>query len=159
MCVVTYNHEKYIKECLVTQECNFDFEVIVGDNTRAIVQEYAKPIFHEKNMGANYFSINNIARGRYALPGKLQANFMDKTPDCNICFHRVLYSNNVVKDSIIGYSRRDLMMIGSVNSSRKELNNHNIIDVMMDFTANIIQVMNNDEFYGVMSNPKERECY
>lgn len=213
VCVVTYNHEKYIKECLesiVTQECNFDFEVIVGDdcsidNTRVIIQEYAdkypnivKPIFHEKNIGGtvNFFTINNLANGDYiahidgddyALPGKLQAqaDFMDKTPECNICFHRVkvLYPNNVVKDSIIdynflkiGYTRSDLMMIGSVgvNSSRMyrketliELNKFNKIDTMMDFTANIIQVINkkimyiDDNFYGVyranvgvMSNPK-----
>ena len=35
VCVVTYNQEKYIKDCLeslVTQECNFDFEVIVGED-------------------------------------------------------------------------------------------------------------------------------
>ena len=117
VCIVTYNHEKYIKECLeslITQECDFNFEVIIGedcstDNTRAIVQEYVDkypelviPVFHKKNIGgnANYFSIHNIARGEYiahmdgddyALPGKLmaQVNYLDTHDECNIVWHRV----------------------------------------------------------------------
>lgn len=117
VCVTTYNQEQYIGECLesiVTQECDFDFEVIVGedcstDNTRAIVQEYAyrypnivKPIFHNKNVGgeANYFIVHNQAKGDYiciidgddyALPGKLQvqADFMDNNPKFNIIWHAV----------------------------------------------------------------------
>lgn len=186
VCVVTYNHEKYIKECLesiVTQECNFDFEVIVGDdcstdNTRAIVQEYAnkypnivKPIFHEKNLGpqGNYLYIHNLAKGEYiagidgddyVLAGKLQAqaDFMDKTPDCNICFHRVkvLYQNGDMKDSFLepdrlklGFTQNDLLMIGTVavNSSKmyrkgtlQILNKYNNFNNMMDFFSNIVQV-------------------
>ena len=201
VCVVTYNQEKYIKDCLeslVTQECNFDFEVIVGedcstDNTRAVIQEYVdkypniiKPIFHEKNFGAsnNFFYTNNIANGKYichmdgddyALPNKLQTqvDFMDKTPVCNVCFHRVkvLYPNGEFKDSQlhyntlkVGYLRDDLMMLSMVgtNSSRmyrketlSELNKYKHIENMMDFTANIIQIQDkkamyiDDKFYGV----------
>ena len=67
VCVVTYNQEKYIRQCLqsiVDQETDFDFEVIVSDDcsmdgTCAIVQEFVekypgmvKPIFHDRNMGA-----------------------------------------------------------------------------------------------------------
>lgn len=186
VCVVTYNQEKYIKECLesiVTQECDFDFEVIVGedcstDNTRAIVQEYAdkypnivKPLFHEKNVGAsdNYFLVHNQAKGEYichmdgddyALPRKLQAqaDFMDKTPDCNICFHRVkvLYPNGHMKESFlepsrlkIGFTQNDLLMIGTVavNSSKmyrkntlQILNKYKNFNNMMDFFSNIVQV-------------------
>lgn len=190
VCVVTYNHEKYIEECLeslVTQKCNFDFEVIVGDdcstdNTRAIVQEYAnkypnivKPIFHEKNMGgsANYFSINNIARGRYiahmdgddyALPGKLQAqaDFMDKTPDCNICFHRIkaLFPDGTIKDDLIdyekikdGFERKDLLMYMAVasNSSkmyRKEVKHFEIPDFdVLDFYANVEQIQDKKAYF------------
>ncbi len=98
VCVVTYNQEKYIRQCLqsiVDQETDFDFEVIVSDDcsadgTRAIVQGFAekyprvvKPIFHEKNIGAfkNFVSTHNIANGAYVchmdgddywLEGKLQ---------------------------------------------------------------------------------------
>ena len=49
VCVVTYNQEKYIRQCLqsiVDQETDFDFEVIVADDcstdrTSCIVQEFA----------------------------------------------------------------------------------------------------------------------
>jgi glycosyltransferase involved in cell wall biosynthesis len=47
--VVTYNHEKYIEQCLdsiLNQKTDFKFEIILGeddstDNTRAICKEYA----------------------------------------------------------------------------------------------------------------------
>ena len=50
VCVVTYNQENYIAECLeslVTQQTSFKFEIIVGedcstDGTRAIVQQYVE---------------------------------------------------------------------------------------------------------------------
>lgn len=82
VCVVTYNHEKYIAECLqsiVDQETNFDFEVIVGDDcstdrTREVVQAYVekypgkiRTLLHGKNVGAaqNYYSVHNQAKGEY----------------------------------------------------------------------------------------------
>jgi glycosyltransferase involved in cell wall biosynthesis len=117
VCVVTYNQEKYIRQCLqsvVDQETNFDFEVIVGedcstDGTRVIVQEFAekypsvmKPIFHEVNVGGmqNYYDVHKAARGEYiahidgddyALPGKLQvqADTLDKNQHLSIIWHRM----------------------------------------------------------------------
>jgi glycosyltransferase involved in cell wall biosynthesis len=125
VCVVTYNQEKYIRQCLqsiVDQETDFDFEVIVSDDcstdgTRAIVQELAdrypgvvKPIFHEKNMGAykNFVFVHEQAIGEYiahidgddyALPGKLQAqaNILDSNPNCNIVWHRMKIENTATK--------------------------------------------------------------
>ncbi len=52
--MITYNHEKYIKQALdsiLAQQCNFDFEIVVGedcstDATRFILNEY-----HEKHLG------------------------------------------------------------------------------------------------------------
>ncbi len=52
VCVMTYNQEKYIGQCLeslVTQETDFDFEIIVGDDfstdgTRDVIQEYTKKV-------------------------------------------------------------------------------------------------------------------
>jgi glycosyltransferase involved in cell wall biosynthesis len=109
VCVVTYNQEKYIRQCLqsiVDQETDFDFEVIVGDDcstdgTRAILQEFAykypgvvKPIFQEKNIGPaqNYFSVHKLAKGEYVahvdgddywLPNKLlyQVNILNNNRD------------------------------------------------------------------------------
>jgi len=117
VCVVTYNQEKYITECLqsvVDQETDFDFEVLVGDDcstdgTRRIVQEFAekypdiiKPILHSKNTGAfhNYVSVHNAAMGKYIahldgddywLPGKLQIqkSFLDSNKECNFVVTRI----------------------------------------------------------------------
>ncbi|EJL9428294.1 glycosyltransferase [Vibrio cholerae] len=117
VCVVTYNQEKYIAECLqslVDQVTDFPFEIIVGedcstDKTREIVLEFQKkypniikPLLHEQNVGANqnYLMTHAKAYGKYiahmdaddyALPGKLQAqaDFLDKNPKCNMVFHRM----------------------------------------------------------------------
>ena len=117
VCVVTYNQEKYIAECLdslVSQETDFKFEIIVGedystDDTRAIVQQYVdkypdliKPIFHKENVGAveNIKQVYLAAKGKYiahmdgddmALPTKLQKQFdiLEENPDCSICVHNM----------------------------------------------------------------------
>lgn len=117
VCVVTYNQEMYIRQCLqsiVDQETDFDFEVIVSDDcstdgTRAIVREFVsrypsvvKPIFHEKNIGAykNFIFVHQQTAGEYVshcdgddlfLPGKLQKQFvyLTKHPDCAVVWHRV----------------------------------------------------------------------
>lgn len=122
VCVVTYNHEKYIRQCLqsiVEQEANFRFEVIVGedcstDDTRAIVREFAekypdivRPVFHEKNVGAtqNYLTVLRLAAGElicncdgddYWLPSKLetQVQFMDEHPECNVSGHRMYVTDD-----------------------------------------------------------------
>lgn len=118
VCVVTYNQEKYIAECLeslVTQQTSFKFEIIVGedcstDGTRAIVQQYVEqypdlviPLFHENNVGAveNVKRVYKATKGKYiahldgddmALPNKLQRQFdiLEANPDCSICVHNML---------------------------------------------------------------------
>lgn len=121
VCVVTYNQEKYIGQCLqsiVNQVVDFAFEVIVGDDcstdgTRKIIEEFQEkypelifPIFRERNIGAveNFSQVHNAASGMYvahidgddyALPGKLQAqvDFLDHNHDCNIVWHRMIVRN------------------------------------------------------------------
>lgn len=52
VCVLTYNHEKFIKECIdsiLKQKTNFFYEVIIGDDgstdmTQDICQNYKKNI-------------------------------------------------------------------------------------------------------------------
>lgn len=120
VCVVTYNQEKYIRQCLqsiVDQKTNFDFEVIIGedcstDGTRSIVMEFeakypdiVNPIYHEKNAGGsgtnNHLAVYGTARGKYIahmdgddymLPGKLQIQFdeLENNPDCTICVHEMM---------------------------------------------------------------------
>lgn len=117
VCVVTYNHEKYIRDCLqslVDQETDFEFEIIVADDcstdaTRTIIQEFAdrykgiiKPLYHPQNLGPfkNYLAVHQCARGEYiahvdgddyALPGKLQAqsDYLDQHDECVIVWHRM----------------------------------------------------------------------
>ena len=124
VCVITYNQEKYIRECLqsiVDQVTDFDFEIIIGedfstDGTRAIVQEFAErypklvvPIYQEKNIGAgvhNLLTVHQSATGHYvchidgddlAYPGKLQkqADCLDENPETVLVWHKV----NVFDDS------------------------------------------------------------
>ena len=117
VCVVTYNQENYIAECLeslVTQQTSFKFEIIVGedcstDNTRKIVQQYVEqypdlivPLFYEENVGAveNVKRVYKAAKGKYiahmdgddfALPEKLQKQFdvLESNKDCVICAHNM----------------------------------------------------------------------
>jgi glycosyltransferase involved in cell wall biosynthesis len=119
VCVVTYNQEKYIRQCLqsiVDQVVDFDFEVIVGDDcstdkTCTIVREFeerypelVKPIFHKKNIGAyqNYAFIHDQGVGEYTahmdgddywFPNKLSAQvaFMENNRGCV-----AVYSNAIV---------------------------------------------------------------
>jgi glycosyltransferase involved in cell wall biosynthesis len=115
VCVITYNQDKYIAECLqslVDQETDFSFEIIVGedfstDRTRKIIEEYAVNFpnlivknFHGTNVGAvkNLVSTYRMARGKYichidgddyALPGKLQkqCEILEENDGCVICTH------------------------------------------------------------------------
>lgn len=80
--VTTYNHEKYIKQCIesiVNQRRDFDIEIIVGDDCstdstadviKELSQKYApiiKPILRKKNIGANRNSheLYNMAQADY----------------------------------------------------------------------------------------------
>jgi len=117
VCVITYNQERYIRECLqslITQRTDFPFEIIVGDDcstdgTRAIVQEFVdrhpdvvRALFQPTNTGGsrNNLEVHAAARGKYvahvdgddyALPGKLQAqtDILDRDPECNAVWHPV----------------------------------------------------------------------
>lgn len=117
VCVVTYNQEKYIAQCLqslVDQKTDFRFEVIVSDDgsrdgTRGIVQEFAErypqivvALMQPKNLGPskNYLAVHAAARGQYvaqmdgddyALLGKLQtqADLLDSHPEVSFSTHAV----------------------------------------------------------------------
>ncbi len=117
ICIVTYNHEKYIRQCLesvVRQQVNCEFEIIVSDDcstdkTRDIIAEFyaaypekIRPIYLEKNVGAyeNFLLSHQLAQGEYVchcdgddyfLAGKLQAqvDVLDDDPTCTAVWHRV----------------------------------------------------------------------
>lgn len=119
VCVVSYNQERYIRECLqsiVDQICDFKFEVIVGDDastdsTQEVIAEFAAnypdiiiSIFHEKNVGftRNYTSVHTCARGKYVAhidgddlmcAGKLQkqADYLDENEECSLVWHQARF--------------------------------------------------------------------
>ncbi len=126
VCVVTYNQEEHIRQCLqsiVDQVTDFNFEVLVSDDfskdsAREIISEFQKkypsiikPIFHKENTGAfkNYISTHRVAIGDYICHidgddmmcvGKLQkqASFLDENPDCSAVAHKmsILVNNRIV---------------------------------------------------------------
>ena len=125
VCVVTYNQENYIRQCLqsiVDQVTDFAFEVIVADDystdsTRLIIQEFVdkypgmvKPIFHKSNMGPykNFVFVHQQAIGEHVahldgddlmLPSKLQkqSNFLDLNHECTVVWHRVNFFDDYGK--------------------------------------------------------------
>ena len=114
VCVITYNHESHIGQCLqsiLDQKTDFKFEVIVGDDastdsTRDILEDFAakypdiiRPIYRTENVGtnANYLEVHTAARGKYVahcdgddfwLPGKLsyQYQVMERNPTLSQCW-------------------------------------------------------------------------
>jgi glycosyltransferase involved in cell wall biosynthesis len=138
VCVVTYNQEAYIGECLqsiVDQETDFEFEVVVGDDastdgTRRVVEEFVaaypgrvRPIYNAKNIDAfrNHRSVHLAARGQYVahvdgddyiLPGKLQrqADVLDANPQVAFAAHAVRV---IGKRRIIG-AEKGLPEYGSI---------------------------------------------
>lgn len=119
VCVITYNHEKYITRCLegiLEQQTSFPIEIVLGedcssDATRQIIREFEarypgiiRPVYHQRNVGAarNLFEYAlPMAKGRYIAlcdgddywtdPHKLQkqVDYLQQHPECVLCFHRV----------------------------------------------------------------------
>lgn len=128
VCIITFNHEKYIVDCLysvISQRSGFDVEILVGDdcstdNTAKLVQEVSdkhpgviKLFRHDPNIGGckNYQYLHERASGDYVahldgddfwLPGKLQSQFefLQTHPEC-----AAVYSNAIVitpKKELVG---------------------------------------------------------
>ncbi len=118
VCLITYNHEKYIREAIdgvLMQKVNFTWEFIIADDfstdgTREIVLEYKekypdfiKLILQEKNVGAsqNFIDLITAPKSKYIAyfegddywtdPLKLQKqiDFLEANPEYAICFHPV----------------------------------------------------------------------
>lgn len=122
ICVVTYNHENYISDCLnsiLSQQIDFDIEILIADdistdNTKAIIENFAaqypqiiKLIVYPHKVGTfyNFNFIHSQATGQYVchcdgddlfLPGKLQqqANFLDLNQDYAVVWHKSIFFND-----------------------------------------------------------------
>lgn len=127
ICVITYNHEKLIEECLrsiLNQKTMYPFEVIIGedgstDRTREIIEnlvlEYPQKITllpFQGNVGMmpNFMRTLKHCKGRYLAicegddywsdPHKIQqqVDFLEKNPDYSICFTNTAYYNQRTGD-------------------------------------------------------------
>ncbi len=116
VCMITYNHELYIREAIegvLIQKTDFPIELIIGedsstDNTRKIVKEYEekypeiiKAQYPEKNRGMmnNFLTVLQSAHGKYIAlcegddywtdPLKLQkqVDFLEENLEYSMCFH------------------------------------------------------------------------
>jgi glycosyltransferase involved in cell wall biosynthesis len=112
--VPSFNRSKTIGrtiESIINQQCNFPFEIIVGDDcsTTEVVellkdyqQKYPKIIrllLHEKNvgLGANWAMCVKQCKGKYIANCddddywhnneklQLQVDYLEKNPDCGVC--------------------------------------------------------------------------
>jgi glycosyltransferase involved in cell wall biosynthesis/RimJ/RimL family protein N-acetyltransferase len=125
VCILTYNHSKYIRQCLegvMMQQTSFAFEVIIGedcstDDTRSIIKEFElkypgiiKPVYHEKNVGPQRNAYEYCwprLTGKYIAvcegddywtdTHKLQkqVDFLEANEDFVLCFHGTRTVNEV----------------------------------------------------------------
>jgi glycosyltransferase involved in cell wall biosynthesis len=128
VCIVTYNHERYIRECLqsvLAQDVEADLELLVGDDdsgdaTASIVAELAaanpgriRLIRNSPRLGGsmNYRNLMELARGDfiahldgddYWLPGKLaeQLALLEKYPEAVAAYSNAVVCND--KGEVLG---------------------------------------------------------
>lgn len=149
VCLVTFNHEKYIHDCVmsvIAQADDVDLELLIGDDlsedsTQAIVESlatrYPNLIRYCRNTSrlgpaANYLSLIDKVCGKFIahldgddlwLPGKLSAQvaFLDQHPDCP-----AVYTNaSTMRDDGTG--------LGLFNNSQQERININDLVVRGNF--------------------------
>jgi glycosyltransferase involved in cell wall biosynthesis len=131
VCVITYNHEKFIEEALdsvIMQSTDFDIEIIIGDdsstdNTTSICERYAKKhnnihhIDRKKNIGmnANWMDTIRSAKGKYIalLEGddywlsinklQKQVDFLENHKRFVLCSHEIYLDNPYLKKGFTNF--------------------------------------------------------
>lgn len=133
VCMITYNHEKYIKQTLQNinnQKVNFNVEIVIAndastDLTSQIINEFipkskfpVKFINQEKNVGMmpNFLQAIQTCSGKYVAlcegddfwtnENKLQkqVDFLEQNDDFSICFHPVqIEENNIIIEDNITF--------------------------------------------------------
>lgn len=119
VCLITYNHESFIKEALdniLSQKTDFSYEIIISndlstDSTEEIINTYKtkypqkiKYLSTKRQLGVieNWIKCLNAATGKYIAiiegddywtsPYKLQKQFelMEANPNYSFCFHKLI---------------------------------------------------------------------
>jgi len=120
--IITYNHVRFIRQAIesaLSQQTSFDFEILISedcstDGTREVVLEYAaaypdkiRSQLSPVNLGNSRVieGVYKLIRGEYVAlmdgddywtsPHKLQTQveFMERHPECSICWHYQEYVN------------------------------------------------------------------
>lgn len=137
ICIITYDHEKYIVQCLdslLNQKKSNLYEIIIGDDcstdsTRKLLKEYAdknpnliKLILHERRQGMakNYISVHQAAQGDYIChcdgddfwePEKIkkQVDFLEQERNCCAVFTNSFITNE--SGSRVGFFSKNVKRI------------------------------------------------
>ena len=127
--VVTYNQEKYIRQCLdsiLMQKVDFDYEVVIGedhgtDGTRAICEEYAAkypqvrllPLIENLGITKNWQRVLSECKGDYIAMCEgddywidsnklqIQMSFLEHNKEYPLCFHKVIVKTDSLSDKRI----------------------------------------------------------
>lgn len=168
VCITTYNHERYIKECLasvIAQQFDVDLEILVGDDESAdqtfdVVQRISNTIpgviqlfRHAKNVGptANLQFLIAKASGEYVahldgddywMPSKLsvQVDFLLRHPEC-----AAVYSNAALIDQengILGAFNRRMPETFDINYLLEKGNflNHSSLVYRSQYRSRILEM-------------------
>lgn len=160
ICVITYNHERFIKDSLINainQKTEFVYDIVVGDdfssdNTYSICKDLLnlypykiKLLCSDKHLGAmnNFIRTIKACRGKYIAlcegddywidKNKLQkqVDFLDKNPDFIMCSHN-----------------HDTLVDGKIIENKfKYKNELTIVDLANNIPFNTLSVVfRNDQF-------------
>lgn len=143
VCVITYNHEKYIAQTLegiLRQQCTHAIRIFIGedastDRTREICQQYANnyssitllPATANVGISANFVRTLQACDGTYTaicegddywcndLKLQQQVDFLEAHPEFSLCFHdvQIIQQGKVVS--------RDLVHVPSETSTAYDL--------------------------------------
>ncbi len=75
VCVIVYNHSKYILECLesiAAQKCSFDYEVVIRDDASTDGSENMIEDFISRNQ-LDHFTLHRAAKNEGMMPNTIEA--------------------------------------------------------------------------------------
>ncbi len=165
VCVVTYNHERYIHDCIMTvlaQAHDFPLEILIGDDqstdrteeiARALAEQFPDAIRyfrHENRLrpGGNYQFLIGQAKGEYIahldgddywLPGKLSAQLgiLDTSPECVAVYTNAICVND--EGVVLGFFNNPVQSRFDLNSLLRRGNflNHSSLVYRVEFARYI----------------------